>query len=120
MTESRLPSGASSRTSGAKRSSPRTSATARIRSGRSGWPGGERAVRCAPSNSVDPRDAVGGGGPDRAVSPEISIERIDVIAAELRRGPVLQDGEAIAPDRQETVQRHAIARRGIDRLPVQR
>jgi hypothetical protein len=47
---------------------------------------------------LDPLDAAGWRQSDRAVGPKISLQRIDVIHAELRCLAILQDSKAVAAE----------------------
>jgi len=73
------------------------------------------AVRCAPL-LVDPDDAIGGGRPT-GCSPKIGMQRIGIVDAMSGRFPG-EHVKAVAADDEEIIDGDAIARGGIDRLPV--
>src|SRR5579864_1954680 len=58
-------------------------------------------------------------GTDRAVGPEIGVERIGIVDANLLTGALGQGRKAVTAHRKIIVDRHAIAFSQIDRLAVQ-
>src|ERR1700722_18776426 len=83
-------------------------------------PAARKEPEPADTASVDPDDAAGGGGPDRAVGLEVAVQRIAVIGADPRRDAALQNRKAVATDREKIIHRHPVARHRIDFLALQR